>query len=1114
MALLAWNTYFETGVEIIDRQHRHLVDLINTAAPVLAAATDSVPEGAGALFQELFSYAATHFATEEALMQCHGVDARHRDHHIESHRRFVAHVSEMANAYLAGEIVSGRRLLTFAANWLVFHILGEDQSLSRQLSSIADGVRAEAAFENAGGLRTDPAQEALTQSLIDMYTLLSEQNQELELHRNHLTRLVEERTEALRQAELRYHTIADFACDWETWIADDGHYFYCSPSCERITGVQPETLMRDPDALFQIVDPDDVEQVRDHFKNHGGDPGEGLLTFRIRMPDGQVRYLEHVCQPVFDKEGQPMGRRATNRDVTARKHVEAELARAKEAAEAASHAKGTFLANMSHEIRTPMNAIVGMTHLTLKTELTRVQRDYLQKVQGASQHLLGVINDILDYSKIEAGKLTIEQREFELDELLDNVASQLGERAASKMLELIIDVDPDMPRHLVGDSLRLGQVLLNLGSNAIKFTEQGEVVLTVRGQTLPEGKVRLECSMRDTGIGLTDAQRGRLFNSFEQADNSTTRKYGGTGLGLAISKNMIELMGGEIHVESTPGAGATFSFSALCGLGTSKARSRQPTPDLRGRRVLVVDDNDNAREVMRVLLESMSFQVGSASSGFQALQEILRAEAAGEPYEVVLLDWQMPELDGGETARQIRDLPISRQPRVVIVTAYGRDDLMQQRQALGLSDLLAKPVTPSSLFDCLIVALSGDEGARIPSLSRTAGSDDHVRALAAMVGARILLVEDNELNQEVALALLADTHLAVDVAGDGAQALERLANQTYDLVLMDMQMPVMDGMTATREIRRQARFANLPIVAMTANALSGDRERCIEAGMNEHLVKPIDPDKLMQTLRRWIKPRPQPVGAAPGEALATAIAPVARDAATPSAAQAVPDAWPPSGAATPRPDPAPGAPAAGPGMAALRQVVGLDPDRGLRLARDRESLYFSILRKFVANQRDFTRDLDAAVSQSDWQTAIRLAHSLKGIAGQIGAAPLQTMAGLVEHALKQHEPPQVPVLLKDQLDEMLQPLIDRIALALPAESRAAEVAVVNLPELREVCRHLARFIEEGDFDAGHELDAYEGLLRAGLNTRFDKIRAAIKDFDFDTASQELAAARAELFPDD
>ncbi len=537
-------------------------------------------------------------------------------------------------------------------------------------------------------------------------------------------------------------------------------------------------------------------------------------------------------------------------DISWLKKMQAELQEAKEIAEAASHAKADFLANMSHEIRTPMNAIVGFSALAMKTELNKKQRDYVRKIQQSGTHLLGIINDILDFSKIEAGKLSVEHTEFELEKMLENVSNLISEKATTKGLELVFNIGKGTPNYLVGDPLRLGQILVNYSNNAVKFTEQGEIVISIRVEEETDDDALMRFAVCDTGIGLTQEQIGKLFQSFQQADTSTSRKYGGTGLGLAISKKLANLMGGDVGVESEYGKGSTFWFTARLGKGIAKARKFVPEPDLRGRRVLVVDDNEMSRIVLSDMLTSMTFIVKDVSSGKAALEEIFVAAENKNPYDVVLLDWQMPGMDGIATAKAIRELSLAVLPHLIMVTAYGREEVFKEAALVGFENVLIKPVSSSTMFDTIVQAMAGQYfETRDEAQQETPLLDN----LDTIKGSSILLVEDNEFNQQIASELLTDAGFQVDIAEDGQKSIEMLDKHTYDIVLMDMQMPVMDGITATREIRQDERFQNLPILAMTANVMEADIEKCREAGMQDHIGKPIDPDELFAKLLKWLK---------------------------------------------------------------------------------------------------------------------------------------------------------------------------------------------------------------------------------------------------------------------
>jgi signal transduction histidine kinase/CheY-like chemotaxis protein len=746
-----------------------------------------------------------------------------------------------------------------------------------------------------------------------------------------------------------------------------------------------------------------------------------------------------------------------------------ELVGAKLKAEEATEMKSMFLANMSHEIRTPMNAIIGLSHLALKTPLSSKQRDYVSKIHNAGTSLLAVINDILDFSKIEAGRLDIETTDFKLDDVISSVTMLTAQKAHEKGLEFLVHVAPGMPEHLLGDPVRLGQILTNCVNNAVKFTERGEIRVGIEQLERTGDKVQLKCSVRDTGIGMTLEQSAKLFQPFIQADMSTTRKHGGTGLGLTICRRLVELMGGRIWLESEPGVGTTFHFTVWVGVGTATG-SRKIVPEKLARlRVLVVDDNAAAREILQEPLSGVVGRVDSVASGREAIAAIQQHDSS-EPYDMVFMDWRMPGMDGLQASRHIKsDETLSHQPAIVLVTAFGREEVREEAERLQLEGFLLKPVTKSMIVDILVDVFA-------PSREETSTAAAGAQP-TELRGARILLAEDNEINQQIASELLEGAGAVITIANNGREAVEILSTNPqppFDAVLMDLQMPEMDGYQATAKLRSDARFATLPIIAMTAHATMEERQRCLAAGMNDHIGKPIDPGNLFATVGRFYR---------------RAEVALADSDADPGTLQ------------RPLED-----------SHELPSIAGLDTKGGLSRVSGNRKLYLTLLGQFIEQQGAAIDEITGALIRKDIALAERLAHTLKGVAGNIGATRVQSSAGALEKLIRDGAEAKGVDAARQQVADQLIPLVTELRAALrPTATDAPEPSIPAIPpnpvQSREAAAHLTLLLSDRDPGAADFLETNHAALRPlfGDGT-WREFNALVQGYAFENAQARLEQA--------
>ena len=869
---------------------------------------------------------------------------------------------------------------------------------------------------------------------------------------------------------------------------------FVNPAFEKMTGFCEEDALGQTPRMLQGQGTDRKELAR--IKN-ALRQGETVRAELLNYTKDRVPYwIEIDISPIKSAQDEITHFVAVERDITERRAREEALRDAVQRAEQASASKGQFLANMSHEIRTPMNAIIGMLSLLHQTELTPQQLDYADKSQNAAHSLLALINDILDFSKVEAGKMTLDPQPFRLDQLLRELAVILSANVGAKDIEVLYDVAPDVPLVLLGDSMRLQQILINLAGNAVKFTAHGQVVIAIGVAHRSEQAAALQFAVKDSGIGIAPENQSRIFAGFSQAEASTTRKFGGTGLGLGISKRLIEIMGGELHLQSALGEGSTFGFTLEFPLPevVPTERHTAPPPNEHARRVLVVDDNPVARALTARMAGSWQWSVDTVDSGEAALQRVASlCTGASFPYDVIYIDWHMPGIDGWETARRMRQLapPDARNAlTIIMVTANSRGTLAQrtaQEQAL-IDGFLVKPITASML----------QEATLSPRCAR-AGLRQGRRAVAGqrrLNGLRILVVEDNLINQQVAEELLASEGALVSLAANGQLGVEavRAAQPQFDAVLMDLQMPVLDGFAATRVIRQEPTLAALPIIAMTANAMASDRDACMAAGMSEHVGKPFKLTELVNMLLRFTRP---PV--APDPAAAPALA-HATSGAQPLAAE-------PATSQSAMPAPAPDSGVPGPVIAlheALERMSGM------------HALYLRAAREFVATLPAVVADFRAATPHAMASAVIPM-HTLKGTAAMLGANALSALAARLEqlckdgagaHALAQESAP-LEALARSTAQALQQAMAQ---LEASPDLDDAPVAAIPVHQLRADLQALQALLAQSDLAALQQFAEIRGQLGGLPQHELGALENALQSLELEDAHRYCSAILRRLEP--
>ncbi len=871
------------------------------------------------------------------------------------------------------------------------------------------------------------------------------------------------------------HWHFDMQTDQLTW----------SEETYRIFGIDkgtPQTF----ESYMGFVYPDDREKLNDIWLEKSGTGQSFSVLHRIVAGD-QIRWVEERSEFEHDQQGQPIASWGTVADVTEKmnylkelenyqKHLEdmvisrtTDLEKAKLDAEAANQAKSAFLSNMSHEIRTPMNAIIGLAHLIRRDPLTMRQEEQLDKLTAAANHLLQIINDVLDLSKIEAGKMQMDAHDFEPAREIDRVCNIIGDEAAKKNLNILVDVD-HIPTVLEGDSVRFGQVLLNLMSNAVKFTETGSIKIIARIINQDNKQIRLRFEVCDTGIGMSKNQISKLFQDFVQADESMTRLYGGTGLGLAISSRLVKFLGGEIGVDSELGLGSCFWFELPFEISTALPKNRINIKSAGAIRVLVIDDMQEARELVISMLTDFGIQCEAVSSGNEGLAAVKKADQMMNPYRLVLMDLKMPEIDGIDTALMLQSLELKTRPIVYLITGYGNQISWEEARRAGISRILVKPMTPSTLNDALMELLENNIEANRPS---------SLSALEACLKqyqrVRILIVEDNQINQEIVRQLLEPFNFMIELAENGQEAINKVAQTKFDIILMDVQMPVMDGLTATAKIRSMPDCQAVPILAMTANAFEEDRRKCIEAGMNDHLVKPVEPEILYKCLIKWLPVRKPQLDHKQVAQSDERKDPVRHTIVAPDVQNR---------------------------LKVLRQVDGLNVETGLRILGGDASVYLRLIQQFAQKCQ---ADTDYIVSQNaaeNYPSILQTVHSIKGVAGNLGAIKIQELAADLEQAVRIGSG---KAQFEKQIDNFVNALSSFVA-ALPKAGYAPErikKGVDNRDQVDAILSQLAALLENNDTEAYDLFEEHKDQLIQALGKAGFELERQIHEFDYREALETL-----------